>query len=319
MTASHRSDPLAPGPRSGGPPGIDWTQAAPECATCWRTWLAGDLPSGPLLSRRTHAALAAATLALSSTAPAAVLASEPHHRGSHPALHDSNPVDPVVEAPGDDSGSAPVDADPEPSTPDPDIPDPETTPAPEPVAQEPVGAPAEPDDPVDSASDPLPTEDAGPAPGTPDKPPDGGSAPPPPTADQSGTSDTAPVSGFRPERSQSRRHTVYLARSSSSHRSGRLNSPARTIAPAPPQTITRVVAAGAATAIPRAGRARPSDRSHVVRPGESLWSIASDLLGGRASGARIAAEVQHLWQLNAKHIGTGDPDVLPVGTELRLG
>src|SRR5262245_15460231 len=108
MTAAHRSDPT-PSPRSDGPPGIDWTHGAPECPACWRAWLGGDLPTGPLLSRRTQAALAAATLALSSTAPAAVLAAEPHRYGSQPGLHDSDPLDPVVDTPGDDSGSAPGD------------------------------------------------------------------------------------------------------------------------------------------------------------------------------------------------------------------
>jgi len=62
----------------------------------------------------------------------------------------------------------------------------------------------------------------------------------------------------------------------------------------------------------------PSDaRFHVVEPGESLWSIATDLLGPRA-GARIAREVTRLWELNEDRIGTGNPDVLPIGVKLRL-
>src|SRR4051812_4575014 len=129
---------IAPRPRSDGPPGIDRTHSAPDCPACWRSGLTGgDLSAAPLVSRRTHAALAAATLALSSTAPAVVLASEPHHSRSHAASQDSNPLDPVLEAPGNDSPSAPVDADPEPAAPDPDVPDPQTTPAPPPVAQDP--------------------------------------------------------------------------------------------------------------------------------------------------------------------------------------
>jgi nucleoid-associated protein YgaU len=60
-------------------------------------------------------------------------------------------------------------------------------------------------------------------------------------------------------------------------------------------------------------------RSHVVRPGESLWSIAEDLLGGDASPARVAREVNRLWELNAARIGTGDPDLVMAGTTLRLG
>jgi len=59
-------------------------------------------------------------------------------------------------------------------------------------------------------------------------------------------------------------------------------------------------------------------RGHVVRPGDSLWSIAAGLLGEDADAAAVALEVQRLWRLNATRIGTGDPDVLPVGVLLRL-
>jgi hypothetical protein len=57
-------------------------------------------------------------------------------------------------------------------------------------------------------------------------------------------------------------------------------------------------------------------RTHIVRAGESLWSIASDLLGPGAAAAAIGREVQRLWELNKERIGTGDPDLLPVGTRL---
>jgi nucleoid-associated protein YgaU len=56
--------------------------------------------------------------------------------------------------------------------------------------------------------------------------------------------------------------------------------------------------------------------THVVRAGESLWSIARDLLGGAAVDAQVAALVERLWTLNAGHIPSGDPDVIPVGLEL---
>ena len=55
-----------------------------------------------------------------------------------------------------------------------------------------------------------------------------------------------------------------------------------------------------------------------MHAGESLWSIASDLLGPSASPARIAGEVHRLWQLNRERIATGNPDLLMVGTTLRL-
>jgi LysM domain len=58
--------------------------------------------------------------------------------------------------------------------------------------------------------------------------------------------------------------------------------------------------------------------NHVVEPGESLWSIAKRLLEADASAVRIARAVSHLWELNKDRIGTGDPDLLLVGTKLRL-
>jgi hypothetical protein len=52
--------------------------------------------------------------------------------------------------------------------------------------------------------------------------------------------------------------------------------------------------------------------------GESLWAIASDLLGGDANVGQVAREVHRLWQLNRDRIRTGDPDLLPIATTLRL-
>jgi hypothetical protein len=59
-------------------------------------------------------------------------------------------------------------------------------------------------------------------------------------------------------------------------------------------------------------------RSHTVAAGECLWTIAEGYLPASASNAEIAAEVHRLWVLNARRIGTGDPDVLLIGTVLRL-
>lgn len=57
---------------------------------------------------------------------------------------------------------------------------------------------------------------------------------------------------------------------------------------------------------------------HIVRAGDCLWSIAEALLPAGADNAEIEAEVQRLWRLNASRIGTGDPSLVYVGTELRL-
>jgi hypothetical protein len=56
----------------------------------------------------------------------------------------------------------------------------------------------------------------------------------------------------------------------------------------------------------------------MVQSGESLWAIARGLLAEDASVAAIAREVNRLWERNKARIGTGDPDLLMVGTTLRL-
>jgi hypothetical protein len=58
--------------------------------------------------------------------------------------------------------------------------------------------------------------------------------------------------------------------------------------------------------------------THVVEPGQSLWVIAQGLIGRPASVGDIAFEVEHLWHLNTSRIGTGDPDLIYPGVELRL-
>jgi Tfp pilus assembly protein FimV len=61
-----------------------------------------------------------------------------------------------------------------------------------------------------------------------------------------------------------------------------------------------------------------SGETHVVRPGESLWSIAKRLAGPGASAGAAARLANSLWQLNAATIRSGDPDLIHVGDRLRL-
>jgi nucleoid-associated protein YgaU len=56
----------------------------------------------------------------------------------------------------------------------------------------------------------------------------------------------------------------------------------------------------------------------VVRPGDTLWSIARRVLGEEADEAAVAAEASRIWRLNADRIGIGSPEVLLPGTVLRL-
>jgi hypothetical protein len=83
-----------------------------------------------------------------------------------------------------------------------------------------------------------------------------------------------------------------------------------------PQPAPTAAAPAASPPVKRGGLA--GKKSHTVAAGECLWTIAEGYLPPRASNAEIVAEVHRLWVLNAGRIGTGDPDVLLIGTVLRL-
>jgi hypothetical protein len=87
-------------------------------------------------------------------------------------------------------------------------------------------------------------------------------------------------------------------------------APAQAVPPAPP-----VIEPVAATT--PAKSAQPDQRSYRVQRDDSLWKIASALLGAGATNAEIVAESNRIYQLNRVRIGP-DPDVLGVGTVLRL-
>jgi Tfp pilus assembly protein FimV len=95
-------------------------------------------------------------------------------------------------------------------------------------------------------------------------------------------------------------------------------SVAPAVAVTSPATVSVAAAPTAAPAAASGPHAKPGDRTHTVLPGESLWTIAANLLGSDASTAKVAREVHRLWQLNRDRIATGDPDLLMVGTRLDL-
>lgn len=57
------------------------------------------------------------------------------------------------------------------------------------------------------------------------------------------------------------------------------------------------------------------DQTIVVRSGDCLWSLATDLVGAGASAADVAAAVDALYRRNADRIGP-DPDLIFPGTRL---
>lgn len=104
-------------------------------------------------------------------------------------------------------------------------------------------------------------------------------------------------------------------------RSGVGSAPAANVPPAPPlaaQSAPDASAGPAPRSDPPVPGADAANGTHVVQPGESLWSIAAGLAGDDATPAKIARIVNRLWTLNADRIGTGDPDLVMAGTTLRL-
>jgi LysM repeat protein len=61
-----------------------------------------------------------------------------------------------------------------------------------------------------------------------------------------------------------------------------------------------------------------SSGSVVVRPGDSLWSIARHLTGPSASNEQVNNKLVAVWDMNAKRIGTGDPNLIFPGQRLVL-
>jgi hypothetical protein len=92
--------------------------------------------------------------------------------------------------------------------------------------------------------------------------------------------------------------------------------------PAPEVPVAPQPEASPAAVIPAMAPDGPGSlvgqKRHLVAAGECLWFIAEGHLPAGASNSEIAAEVHHLWRLNADRIGTGDPNSLSVGVKLRL-
>jgi LysM domain len=255
-----------------------------------------------------RSALTGGLLSLAALAPAAGVAAEPD-TGEEGAVGPEHAQDVETDSPTFDPGGAdeptvevgvpsppdqPVDIDPVESEPTED-PDSRLEPAPQAEAQLPPETPVAPPEPVQ------------PQPATPPRPP-GFSIQPPPTPQSLGAE---PGSGPKPLRRLSAVIPVEPPRSAPAPS---LEVGGRPVASSVGTAPARVAQSGVEHPSPTGGGARV----HIVRPGESLWTIAKELLGPDASAMSIAAEVARLWELNRDRISSGDPDLIAVGERLKL-
>ena len=305
----------------------------PECPICCSERLAGPLPSDVVIGHRTQALLAAGVLALSTASPAAALAVEPDQEHEGAATPDQAaaqaPSSAPVYDPGGDSTDVPFDA--------------AAAPAPDALSvPESAGDDAGPTEQEAATNDDAPVADSGdgtgpqapvqqPAPSPqdvvtlapatePEPPPVTALVPETPAAEPPAT----PPSASDAEPTRPRKEETARAKPAPDDSTPSISAPAAT-APAagtPDTSAPSTVPVGQAQRSSETGSrgqaAQPGDRVHVVAPGESLWSIAGNLLGDSASVARTAREVNRLWELNGSRIATGDPNLLMVGTTLVL-
>jgi hypothetical protein len=285
----------------------------PACPVCRQERLLGVLPREPLFTHRARAVLATGVLVFSAAAPGVAVAGEPDGQQEGVVAPDqpnpASPQEPGADRPGYDPGgdsTIPSETGPPVDGPGGNVEPGATDEAPSdnsaPVEPEPVQDP-------DAPSVPLDGSDLQATPGA-----DAPVETPPPTT-------VAPVQGGT---GRGVLRDIDAAGPGSSHRhSLSLEAPApdRYARQVPVQTNTAASAAPELASVPIASPDQDipqGARTHMVKEGESLWSIARDLLSPVASDAAITHEVARLWDLNSNRIGTGDPDVLPAGTILRL-
>jgi hypothetical protein len=283
----------------------------PDCPICCDERLTGTLPAHALVGSRAQALIVAGVLAASTATPTVAVAQEadqitegafdPGQSGDDSASTDFDPGGDADDLPFE--GAEVPDAEPAPGAADPDVL--ET----EPVTD--IDAPV-----ADAGGEPAPAPSPTP---TVVPPPTAAPAPaaPPKVTELSGPGATV----SEPE--------LELEATVNPERAPRVRptAPTAPAAPTPVPTAPAPATSGSSvvhvvnTAAPKATahhEVAKGERFHVVVAGESLWSIARDELGGDASPARIAREVNRLWALNSDRIATGDPDLLRVGTKLSL-
>lgn len=278
----------------------------PSCPVCRRERLAGSLAGDELVSRRTQAKVAAGLLAFSGLGAPAAVAADPDTVTEGTAEAVDTPDQVAL-----DIGADTVELTDE-AAPPPDVAD---TPTDAVEDEVPVEQTQEVEA-LEPAPEMVETADdvAVPAPEASSTPEPDVVTPEP--AEALTVNSATESAGIRAESSTRSSQAPERHAKMTPDRPASVTVPAETqtssFAAAPAPRTSRVVA-GATS-----GHAKAGDRVHVVRRGESLWSIASDLLGEEANSARVAREVSRLWELNEQRIATGSPDLLFAGTRLRL-
>jgi hypothetical protein len=325
----------------------------PACPVCCEQRLAGRLPDDAIVSRRAQAVVTAGVLVFSTAAPTSVLAAgtgDQEQQGSADSVATSDPAADADTEPGDtddlseradtqpasdSDGTSDADdavANPGASTrPAPAVSDRsqagQPVPAKEPASAPPKAKPVAGSAPAATATPPTVTAPA--TPGAPSAPPtaDPVAAVPATTTARVGqgrrlatkvrTRKTADVRALV-ARGQAGARIVRSVAATQSPAKRLTRTATRKAVAATQAAVAEPVVARSTVAVRDRRRAGPGDRVHVVLAGESLWSIANDVIGGRATVAQVAREVNRLWELNRARIGTGNRDLLPLGTRLEL-
>lgn len=284
----------------------------PARAICRDERLAGMLAARPIFSLRTRAAVAAAVLATAAIGQPAAAVATPE------ADHDQEgQVAPESGGPPGDSAHGP-DFDPG---------------GPGDVLGEEAPAPAPTDETVDQGD--TGAIDGEPGLGPTDVPPepeqdplgpvvpDNSAAPldAPPAAQEPVAPKTEPTSPKpeTPKKVRTGDKRIQVAQGQAAPKRFSPSQPAGNSSTSGTHVDSSVQAVAAAnSAPPEVAPSAGGGRVHIVQRGESLWSIAADLLGPGASAGEIAREVHRLWRLNADRIASGKPDLISVGLKLRI-
>lgn len=288
----------------------------PDCPVCRAERLAGTPPSDELVTGRVRAGFAAALLAATGVSGSPAFAGEP----------DGEREGAGEEAPGD------ADPDFDEGTQDEELPIDEGSEIP------PAGDEGEVEQGPERESDPEQVKPDAPAPAPEEPAPEVVAVPPPPPATMPPASEapkereeippdrstdgpppeTLPLRAPGPPSSEPPKRSPAPGPDAPAQPPAEQQQGAATTAPSAEGNPTSAANAEPAPQTQAPNTAGPPGDTHVVREGECLWSIAAAQIGPDATPAQVARLVNRLWELNVERIGTGDPDLLMVGTELRL-